>query len=496
MRSAWTNLSVRNWNIRTRLTMLYLAIFGSTLIIFCSLLYRNFITDQQNAFDIALYNHAIDIAQGITLEGNNLVVSPEVLSTGGKIFPFSTGNVFIQVLTLQGIEMGRSRNLGNAHLPPPMQNWQILFQSRGIFQTVTTRELQIKSHPGGPSIFRLLSSVAPGQMNRNFILQVAVPETLLTQVTQDLQRFLWIGVPFTLILAMFAGLYLSKKALAPVSDMIEKANSLSPNHLSERIPVPPTNDELHRLAITLNTLLDKLQRAFESQERFIADASHELKTPLAILRGELDVFRGRIRTSEEVSTFTASALQELNYLSRVVEDLLILARVDTGTAIIAKGPVQIEEVVIDVISKLEILGRPKDVKIRLLLSEKGQPQPLGENLFLVQADSDLLRVLVKNLIENAIKYSPPGQITEVNLQGDAQEIHLSVKDFGPGIPAEIIPKIFQRFYRGPASAHPQLPGAGLGLAIAQRIAEIYGGSVEVHSIVGVETTFTAHIKKF
>jgi len=497
MHSAWISFFLRNWNIRTRLTFLYLAIFGSTLIVFCSLLYRNFTTDQQNEFDIALYNHAVDIAQGITVNPDgNLVVSPDVLSTGGKIFPFSAGNVFIQVLTLNGTEIGRSRNLGNSHLPVFQENWQLLFRSRGVFRTISTDDLKIQNKRGGSRSLRLLSALSPGHPSHDFILQVAVPETFLTQVTQDLKRFLWFGIPLTLISATFAGLYLSRKALAPVSDMILKANALSPNHLSERIPVPPTNDEMRSLALTLNALLEKLQRAFESQERFIADASHELKTPLAILRGELDVFRSRPRSTEEVSTFITSALQELSYLSRVVEDLLILARVDTGSAIITKAPVRLEEVVLDVISKLEILGRQKDVKIRLLLSEEPSTQSVDEDLFLVQADSDLLRVLVKNLIENAIKYSPPGKVAEVKLRADTEWIHLQVTDHGPGIPDEIIPKIFQRFYRGPANQNSQLPGAGLGLAIAQRIAEIYAGKVEVKSTLGVETTFTVHIKKF
>lgn len=290
------------WNktpFRVRLTCLYLFIFGSTLILFSSLLYRNFINAQQNEFDIALYNHAVDIAQGISVDlYGNWVVSPDVLSTGGKIFPFSAGSVFIQILSLDGSEIARSRNLGRVHLPYFKRNWQLLLQSRGIFETLSAKELQISQKPGETRWFRLLTALAPGQPGREFILQLAVPEILMTPVAQDLKRFLWIGIPLTLFLATLAGLYLSKKALAPVSNMIDRANSLSPHHLSERIPVPPAEDEIQSLALTLNALLDRLQKAFESQERFIADASHELKTPLAILKGELDVFRSRPRSTE------------------------------------------------------------------------------------------------------------------------------------------------------------------------------------------------------
>jgi heavy metal sensor kinase len=464
-----------------------LTIFGSTLIVFCSLLFRSFVTNQQNEFDIALFNHAVDIAQGITVGSfGNVVINPDVLSMGGRIFPFPAGTVYIQILSLNGTEIGRSRNLGKARLPISQRDIQLLPHSRAIFQTIDVRDLKVRIQPKNSTEFRLLTSLSPGQVNRNFILQVAVPEEFLHQTTRDLKKFLWIGIPIALLLSALGGLYLSRSALAPVRDMIDRANRLSPDLLSERIPVPPAEDEIQSLAMTLNALLARLQRAFESQERFIADASHELKTPLAILRGELDVFRSRPRSEEELSAFFSNSVQELNHLSRMVEDLLILARVDAGSAIIIKEKVQVDEIVLDVISKLEVLGRQKGVRIRLNLDEP----------FSTLADSDLLRILIKNLLENAIKHSPPQQVVEVALKNQKESFQLSVTDHGPGIPQEILPQIFNRFYRGPASSNETSQGAGLGLALVQKISEVHGWSVTVQSNPHQDTTFTLQIKNF
>jgi signal transduction histidine kinase len=480
----------KNWSIRARLTTLYLAIFGSTLIVFCSLLYRSFIFNQQNQFDIALFNYAVDIAQGITVGPfGRLSINPDVLSMGGRIFPFPAGTVYIQILTLDGKEISRSRNLGNSHLPLSRQDLGLIPQSRAIFRSINIKELNLKPKSGSSFEFRLLTALSPGQANRDFILQVAVPEEFLSQNTRELGRFLWIGIPLTLLLAAIGGLYLSTRALAPVRAMVDKANRLSPNRLSERIPVPPTEDEIKSLALTLNVFLDRVQRAFESQERFIADASHELKTPLAILRGELDVFRSRTRTPEETSSFLNNSLQELTHLSRVVEDLLVLARVDVGSGVVLKESTRFEEIVLDVISKLEVLGRQKGIKIRFLIDE-------SQDLFSLQADSDLLKILVKNLIENAIKYSPSHEIVQVKLHADSNWIFMEVTDHGPGIPPELHSKIFDRFFRGPRNESNSASGAGLGLAIVQKIAEVHDGKVRIESQVGHGTTFFVQIKKF
>lgn len=450
--------------IKTRLTLLYVGLFGFTLILFCSILYKNFRDNQENSFDIALYNHAVDISQGITLDlFGNLSIYPDILLGQEKILPFSTGQVFVRILTLEGIELARSKNFSknteNLPFPSPRQNLNLLVQSKGIFQTIAS-----PSHKNEK--LRVLTTFSPGKTTHHFVIQIAAPY-LLDQATADLRRFFWLGIPFTLILSAFGGFLLSQRAFAPIRQMIIKANQIDPSHLSERIPVPQTSDEVQSLAITINSVLERIQHAFESQERFIADASHELKTPLAILRGELDVFKNKPRTPEETAVFTQSAAQELSHLSQLVEDLLILARVDAGSSILVKTDLRLEEIILEVIERLEPIARPKKVKIRF---------NLVNDPYLFQADSDLIRILVKNLVENAIKYSYDENLVEVLLEFAEKLITLRVTNQGPPISEEILPRIFERFFRGPESSSKTL-GAGLGLAIAKKIAEIHQGKI-------------------
>ena len=501
--------------IRGRLVGLYLLIFGSTLGLFSGLLYQTFINHQQNQFDIALFNHAIDIAQGITVGSQGeLLINPDLLSTGGKIFPFPAGTAYIQIYSPTGEEIGRSRTLGATHLPLDANNLELLPHTRAVFQTITLDadfplssrgwvghsptlgrglidwilDWYVEEDPGealsksqAPE-FRLLTALSPGQLDRNFILQVAAPLQFILQTNQDLKHFLMIGVVATLLIATLGALFGSRRALSPIRRMMEEANRLSPEHLSDRIAVPTAQDELRSLALTLNELLQRLQRAFESQDRFIANASHELKTPLAILRGELEVFSARARSATETATMVKNSLQEITHLSILVEDLLTLARVDAGRASVLKRAVALDEVVLGVIAFLERLAVIKEIRIRTILEEPAEH-------FNLVGDSELLYILAKNLLENAIKYSLPHSVIEIFLLGDPQSVELVVRDEGPGILAAEQSKIFDRFYRVGNTA--DLPykdssptpssGAGLGLALVQVIAEIHGGRVRVVS---------------
>ncbi|MCM2324222.1 MAG: HAMP domain-containing histidine kinase, partial [Oligoflexia bacterium] len=290
----------------------------------------------------------------------------------------------------------------------------------------------------------------------------------------------------------------SGRALAPVNAIIEKARQLGSANLSERLPVPSVNDELQRLSLTLNELLNRLQLAFESQERFIADASHELKTPLAILRGELDLMRSRERSPEETSQFLATASQELDHLSRLVEDLLTLARMDAGAAVLSLHPTRMDETVLEALARLEPLARARSVSFHFELVPQ---EAASETLFEISADADLLRTLVKNLLENAIKFSPAGAPVNVHLEDCGDCLLFSVRNRGPVIPPDMQAKIFERFVRlGAGKNAAEIPGAGLGLTIARRIAQAHQGTIEVRSPIS-ETepegaVFSVRIKRF
>jgi len=229
---------------------------------------------------------------------------------------------------------------------------------------------------------------------------------------------------------------------------------------------------------------------FVSQERFIADASHQLKTPLTILRGEIEIALKKNRTTEETQDLLKSQVLELGFLSRVVDNLLLLARVEGGVAFLLRTPVRLDEVVLEGISRFEKLARENNLTIKLDLDHgEGVADP-----FVVQGDEDLLKSLVTEMIGNAIKYSPRESSISVRVLDHADFVSLHFIDKGPGVPESDREKIFERFYRVPNKA-VETQGSGLGLSIAKKIAEIHGGKITYNNNPLGGSHFAIEIKK-
>lgn len=244
--------------------------------------------------------------------------------------------------------------------------------------------------------------------------------------------------------------------------------------LSDRIPVPPTDDEIRELALTFNGLLNRLERAFNSQERFISNASHQLKTPLTILKGELNLLNKRSPVIEDLREFAMSASSEIDHMIKLVEDLLLLARLEAGEDTLAVEPVALDEVLLNVVSRIQRLAEPRDIKIKTMF---GAESAGGELDVEILGDEDLISCLLENLVENAVKYSPNGTEVRVMLYSTNRDIQIVVSDEGPGISSENKRKIFERFHRNHPSSF--VAGSGLGLAIASEIAHLHAGQIEV-----------------
>ena len=493
-RTSFESLHYRS--IRFRLAALFVGIFGITLILFSTLIYTVFINSREHEFDAALYNRALDVADGINVDFfGDLSVQSNVLFSRGKIFPFAANKAFIQIENFDGKVIAKSEALGKFILPLTLQDTALLLDHGKIFRN-TSGTLVSDRAPERSQNYRIILYLISKPTIPKLILQIAVPTTTLDLDRQGLLNFFLLTIPLTLVVALLGGLYLSRRALSPVSDIIEKAQNISAMELSARVPVPEANDELKALAITLNALLDRLQQAFQSQERFIADASHQLKTPLSIMRGELDVMQSRERKPEEVSDFLTSASQEIDHLSKLVGDLLLLARVDAGHSSLSIQKVRLDEITLEEISRLEKLARTKGIKINVNLISRPQGP---ESNYETSGDPDLLQCMLHNLIENAIKYSFNDGRIEVTLCDSEDSVMVTVKDQGPGIPSEMLPHIFDRFYRAENTKHVA-SGIGLGLPIARRIAEVHGGSIGVMSqadpVLSTGTSFEVKIKKF
>lgn len=308
-------------------------------------------------------------------------------------------------------------------------------------------------------------------------VQVAMP---LDTVENARSRFLFILLgltPLALGGAGIGGWFLARRALAPVDTMVETARKISAEDLSRRLDAPERPDELGRLADVLNDMLARLESSFAAVRHFSADAAHELRTPLTILKGELEVASRSPQNEEEYRRVLTSCLEEVDRLSALVEDLLFLARSDSGNVSLPQAPVNFADVLSDVTPALSALAEEADVSCTI-----ASACPLW-----VRGSEPLLFRLVFNLGENAIKYAPVGGVVTLGLQSFDGKASLEVIDTGPGISLEDQGHIFDRFYRGDR-AHSR-GGAGLGLALVRSIVLVHQGQIAVESTPGKGSCF-------
>jgi heavy metal sensor kinase len=308
-----------------------------------------------------------------------------------------------------------------------------------------------------------------------------------------------VAIPIILSLAAGFGYALARRALAPVTTMSQRAREISASTLHDRLPVANEYDELGELASVINELLARLDDAFAQQRRFVADASHELRTPVAILRAEGDVALGRPTRSEVEYRDAITVMRDAgDRLSRIVDDLFLLARTDAGHQPVRREALYFDELTADSVRAMRAVAEQLGVRLVLeseIRREEGAP---------LSGDPALLHRLVTNLVDNAVKYSRTGGTVHVHLGRDQGHYVLTVTDNGPGIPLAAQPHIFERFFRADPSrsrADPASPdtlsrvarvnGAGLGLAIAQWVALAHGGTLALTNSSPEGSEFTA-----
>lgn len=465
-------------SIRLRLTLAFVAIFGSALVIFGVSTFKFISADLQKEFDEALYNYAVDVADSVSLNasGDLSVLAPEVDKQ--KIYPFLHGTALIQIRTLKGIIVFQEGDFGSLDLPHKKDFKKLEKGEEVTFRTISKLE-------GLPSKeaenYRVISFVLDDSPIPVLILQIAVPLGFLDRQLQSRKLFFQASIPVIILISTLASIFLSSQALSPITKIIDKAEEIGAHQLSERLPIPLAHDELQRLAISLNKMLERLEKSFQNQERFVADASHQLLSPLTILKGELE-------SSQKINA--ESLLQEVDSLIAIVNNMLILARVDAGLYALTLQELYLEELIFEAIKRCEKIAKKKNIKIKFNLKTNSN---INSERPKIQGDEELLIITFYNIIENAIKYSASNEVVDVTLEWGKDEQKISISDHGPGISSDEMDYIFQRFSRSQKTSG-SAPGYGLGLAIAKKICDLHNAKLSFESKNG--TTFHFEIKNF
>jgi heavy metal sensor kinase len=457
-------------SVRVRLTLWYLFAFGILLIGFSIFVYTAFSNYLYNRLDYSLTNSLRATASGFLSEvkevnGDTEAGALEILDE------LHLPGVYTTIF--EGQRLLASSYPDGLTLPPPIASLNKL-PGEVVFQTVD-------EFAGDGGRFAATTVSINGQ---EFIVTVAEPLHTLREQLESVRRIFYFGLPATLLAAGMGGFLLARKNLSSVVSMSKQAKYISATNLEERLQVSNPKDELGQLAEAFNELLSRLELSFASMREFMADASHELRTPLAIIRGEADVVLSQDRDATEYKESLAIIQDEAKRFSRIVDDMLALARADGRQYTLKVQEFYLNDLVEEVCRAMQALATQKQVSLVL--------QPTDDLLFC--GDEDLLRRMLLNLIDNAVKYTPSGGSISVKLEAQTAGYKITVADTGVGIPAEAVPHVFERFYRVDKARSRAEGGSGLGLAIASWVAEVHNGSIQLVSQPGKGSTFTVLLR--
>lgn len=450
----------RPWlrHIRTRLTLWYVAILAASLLIYGGSACAIVLVQLRTQVD-RLAIEDLETVEGILAFGPDRKLH---LREDYHDHPYSEEmeERFLEVRAEDGTLLYRNEHLGERSLggnPEPGEGVNTYSPRSSHLADGTPIRLISRQHmiDGHPTIIRLGFSEEP-----------------MWQRFWQLVVGLLIGLPFALGFAGAGGYFLARRALGPVERMARRARDISAEQLGSRLPVENPHDEVGLLAHSFNDTLARLEQSFEQLKRFTSDASHELRTPLTAIRSVGEVGLQRDGNPEHYREVIGSMLEEAEHLGRLVENLLTISRADSGQIRLRKTAFDLTPLVREASSLLEVLAE-----------EKGQSVSVeGDAAIGVNADPVVLRQIVINLLDNAIKYSPHGGRIAVRVrQRDPDTACVEFEDSGPGIPPQHREKVFDRFYRVDDARSREAGGAGLGLSIAKWGAEAHGGKLELES---------------
>lgn len=454
-------------SIRVRLTLWYFGIFAATFGIYAA----GILLAMRAGVDAVIDEELRVRLQGVQsfMERHDPTVSLEEMQYEFREHSgLRPGGDLLQVSDVEGKWLFQSRSILDYEVGRPPTDLQA-----PLYETLDLKGDRLR-------VLSARFSVS----GSTYTAQLAAP---VVEAYKILQRFQWLllsSIPLVLVLASAGGYWMSRRALAPVDEITRAAQLVSEHNLSGRLVIPRAADELQRLAVTFNQMLGRLEAGFNRITEFTADASHELRTPVALVRTTAELSLRRPRDDAEYREALGQILDESKRMTILIESLMTLARVDSGAETLNFEAIDVTRLVRDACVRSEPLAQSKQIQFECAIPDES---------ILVNSDANALQRLFLILIDNAIKYTPAAGRVRVGVENDADNVVVKIQDTGIGVSNEDLPFIFERFYRADKARSREAAGAGLGLSIARWIADAHRASIRVESIPGEGSIFEVRI---
>jgi len=406
---------------------------------------------------------------------NRALKFPEKLNSQLKEYERSVFNrkyyqIAFQVLDQQGNPIYSSSKLRGFTFP------EVSFDKKS-YQKTTSKNLEL---PQRSSPFRLCTYYYEEDGDVKYVIQIVTYLRMMKKTIQNFRRNLTIAFFISFLFGSIGGWLLSRQTLRPIKKITEATKRITATNLSERLSLQGTDDELDMLAETINQMLERLEESFQKLSRFTTDAAHELRTPIAALKGETEVLLSKNRSSKEYREALANNLERLDFLTRLVNDLLLLSQADEGEKSLQIETINLNELLRELWEAFKMVAVQEKINFTFNKSEET----------VIRGDRIKLKQLFSNLFDNAVKYTPRGGKISLSIHPENEHVRIILSDTGIGIPSEDLPYIFDRFYRVDKSRSRQFGGVGLGLSICKWIVKAHEGTIEVNSQPNRGTTFT------
>jgi two-component system, OmpR family, sensor kinase len=459
--------------IRWRLSILYGGILSLILVVFSTGVYMYFISSLQRSVDTKLKSIADVISSSMTdVQSQSMVGNMEQYLT--NVFGRRPKGKLVQIMDSSGRVRANSNDIEAENFQTSYSTLERAAAGEVVYETIE------KAHPRIRVV--TLPVMDKGKTKSTSFVQVG---TSLEDLDESMKRLLIIlifGIFTAVSFTIGVGYYMAKKALKPVDKIRRAAVKITFRNLDEYIDIGSRKDELGKLAETFNDMISRLRDAFQRINQFSIDVSHELKTPLTILKGGTEVALRKERNSAEYQSLLVSHLEEIDRMSSIIDDLLLLSKADTGKIQLNIEDVSLRDLVVEVYMEMQLFAEKKNVE--LLLGDVVDTKIKGDEL--------KLRRMLWNIVDNGIKYTHTGGKVEVSSAYDDGFVRIDVKDTGTGIAQEDLKFVFDRFYRADR-ARTRENGTGLGLSISKWITEAHKGTINVESKLSSGSLFSIRL---